>query len=329
MKKICPLTSFGSGLFLLAIVSLMSCGGGGGGGVGGGEVSGDGITYIGMTEQATINQSNAFDLAQGAFLGGEISGGIGTSLGVVRSIKSNHASYLDFTRIVEKAVRQVDFRTSSTHILDAGAIVSETVVIYGTCGGNADISADLDDVTGEFTGDINFTDFCSEGIIINGPSSFSGKVRMNDYELLQFSLSFTTLNVNFGDLVLTMAGSISAETSLQSDILAIDVYTRNNDVGVVYWVNNYQMTISEGMGYIEFGISGRFYDPVYGYVDVFTPIIFRMNPEQYGPSTGVLLAVGKNGTKAQFLAVNPTTFKVLADTNGDGSYDWDSGDTLW
>lgn len=85
----------------------------------------------------------------------------------------------------------------------------------------------------------------------------------------------------------------------------------------------------EESGYVEFEVSGRYYDPDYGYVDFHTDTPFHIDDGDEWPSAGVLIVEGEGGTEAQLTALSSTTYIVDADTDGDGIYDWDSGVLNW
>ena len=94
------------------------------------------------------------------------------------------------------------------------------------------------------------------------------------------------------------------------------------------------MNLTAGIDYLEFEVSGYYYDPDYGYVVISTSIPFVIYVGDYGPSVGVLVITGNTGiaggsTKARFLALSSMTYQVEADTNGDGTYDWNSGILYW
>ena len=109
---------------------------------------------------------------------------------------------------------------------------------------------------------------------------------------------------------------------------------RDNTTGKVFWTNPYNMTLSEGSGYVIFQVSGKYYHPDYGYVNISTPTPFRINSGATWPSQGVMILDGKTGiaggsTKARLTVVSSTNYMVEADTNGDGTYDWNSGSVSW
>ena len=112
---------------------------------------------------------------------------------------------------------------------------------------------------------------------------------------------------------------------------------QDGGTGRVCQVENYQMAITDWGSYAVFTISGRFYDPDYGYVDLTTPSPLFMGYYDDYPYAGQLVLTGENGTvgptSARLTALSTTTCRVEADTDGDGTYsgldDYDSGEILW
>ena len=88
-------------------------------------------------------------------------------------------------------------------------------------------------------------------------------------------------------------------------------------------------TLLPAVRYLFYWWSGRYYDLDEGYVVVSTDSPFRVYDGDDWPSEGVLVVTGDGSTKARLTVLTSTTFRVEADTDGDGSYDFDSGDLNW
>lgn len=321
--------------FALMLISfallLPTCGGGGGGG-GGGSGGGGGITYTGITTQAAIDSPNAKDLSTGAYMGGTV----GTSLGMLGSVEkemTDRPNYLDLTLAIKDALLRIDVHAPSG-IVDAGAIISESGTISGPCGGNAQYAIQYDDITGNFSATISFNSFCSSGVKLTGNANFSGKVDVNTGIFLQLSLSCDNLAVTGGSTSFTAKMTIDFNFQASPFTATMDILLRDNTTGKVSWVNNYSMKVWEGSNYIEFELSGRYYHSDYGYVNISTPTRFRINSNATWPSQGVMIldgktSIGGGSTRARLTVVSSTTYRVEADTNGDGVYDWNSGILSW
>ncbi len=329
MKNGLSIGRIGKLLLIISLPTLLFIYGCGGGGGGGGS-AGSGITYSGSLSQATIDGNNAETIATGTYTGGQIGSVVG-GFGAVRETGIDRPRYLQLTQAIEEAIRQIDVH-APPGVVVSGAVSEFNDSIPGSCGGSASFSIQINDSTGAFSGNISFNNFCSEGTTINGTASFSGIVDIN-HEISQFTLTFTSLTGTIGADSFTLDGTITLYLSSTSFTAMMDMRQRDNNTGKVYWVNNFEMTASVISGNLEFSVSGRFYDPDYGYVVVETTTPFRINSGQSWPSQGVMICTGNNNTKAR-LMVNPppptpTTFVVEADTDGNGSYDWTSGNLSW
>jgi hypothetical protein len=89
------------------------------------------------------------------------------------------------------------------------------------------------------------------------------------------------------------------------------------------------LNISEDVDYVDIKATGRFYNPTYGYVDLSTITPLRTYNIYEWPSSGELQMVGGEGTKARLIVVNKNFYQIIADTNGDANYDYDSGQMSW
>jgi hypothetical protein len=94
-------------------------------------------------------------------------------------------------------------------------------------------------------------------------------------------------------------------------------------------MEDYLITDLSGDSEEDIEISGKFYSPDYGYVTLSTQQTFIILTDDDYPSEGVLIATGVGGTQARLTALSSTTYKVEADTNGDGTYEYDSDALSW
>ena len=314
--------------------SIIATGGGGGGGEEGGGAPPP-ISYTGLTTQTTIDKNNAEDLATGAYEGGRTGGAIG-GMGVVQTETSENIGYsrmLEVSQVLEDSLRQVDLMSRSGGAF-IGAVYTETGTIYGDCGGSASYTISVNDQTGDFSGSLTFSSYCEDGVTISGSVSFSGQVDVITEDLLRFSFTFNALTGTSGSDSFTLSGYISCDLTVSPATMIMTMLVQDNSTGKVYWVKDYTMTVTEGATYVDIEFSGTYYDPDYGYVVLNTPTPFRIYDGDEWPSDGVLVVTGNTGiaggsTMARLTVLSSTTYQVEADTNGDGSYDWDSGPLSW
>jgi hypothetical protein len=100
----------------------------------------------------------------------------------------------------------------------------------------------------------------------------------------------------------------------------IDCLLRDNSSKLVYKVEKLIISLTAGATYSDASISGRYYDPKYGYIDISTPAPLRISGTDYWPSSGVLHAMGNNDS-ASFTALSGTSYQLDIDTDNDGAAD--------
>jgi hypothetical protein len=208
------------------------------------------------------------------------------------------------------------------HILD------ETV--NGECGGSYTIGADIDSLTGSVSsGTIIYDDYCDGGIIFSGSLTFAGQIDLVTKEG-DLDFTFTDCTQKEGSDSVTINGTASFASTLTTQTMTFkNLYVRDNTLNKVAWFNNFVIVSTEESADSLITMSGRFYDPDSGYIDLSTESPMVILTDDENPSDGVLVAMGRNNTKARLTALTSTTYEVEADTNGDGEYDWDSGTLYW
>ena len=110
-----------------------------------------------------------------------------------------------------------------------------------------------------------------------------------------------------GSMTLTFDGTIS------NNIAGLTVTTNFQASGLTYKIENLVIDTSSGLN-----ISGRFYHPTHGYVDVTTTTNFTLvstNPDKY--CGGTLQLTGSGGDAIDFTADNScSTYTVCVTPNG-------------
>ena len=107
---------------------------------------------------ATIDENNAVQLAVGAYTGG-VTGTVVGSGAVVQEKEIGRPRTLTISQALEKAIRHIDV-TSALGSASFGAIITDSGTIDGNCGGSLSYTINIDDVTGDFTGNFNFNNYC-------------------------------------------------------------------------------------------------------------------------------------------------------------------------
>jgi hypothetical protein len=319
--------NFGFLLSIVFILGLSACGGGGSG-------SGDfvpaeptGLTYKGVTSPAAIDSDNAAELASDAFIGGET----GSNLGIFSSVADAQPKIVRRIKLYEViqtfdgALRKIDF---NSHRGDLLAVITEQDAVIGDCGGLASYTLEMDDSNGSFTGSMTFNDYCNGNTVISGTAGFYGQVTVGASDFLDFNLSIDMVDLTSGDQTYVIDGDVLIDVSGPSSTASVDMLMEDSS-GEVFWVKDYRLAIFEGVDFVDIEVSGRFYHPTYGYVDLSTILPVRIFTIDEWPSFGELQVDGGDGTKARLLAFDNNSCRIIVDTYGDDTYNYRSDYMNW
>lgn len=316
-------------LFLTVIFT--ACGGGGGGSDDGG---GSGISYTGSTSQAVVTDDNADDIVTGAYQGGSV--GRTINLGVaLTDNKPVRPRTLVLSQTVEKSIHKIDITSGANNIL-SGAAQSESDTFQGDCGGSGSYNINYDDASGDFNGTVTYSDYCEDQVTLSGSMNFSGNLNIDSGDMQTWNCTLSNLTaITVGDNF-TAEGSMTFDLTKNPAPAVLNVLLRDNVTSKVYKADNFNMTFTndDSLDYADITISGTFYDPDYGYAVLSTSTPLRIYDTDDWPSQGDLLCTGNTGiaggsTKAKLTALSSTQYSIEADTNGDESYDYDSGVLNW
>jgi hypothetical protein len=309
-------------IILLGLITFIGCGGGGGD-----AGSDSSITYTGLTTLADITGTNAETLSAGALTGSQA----GSTLGGIGAIETgtdeNPVSFrtLKVTQALEDALLQIDLPSvSGGSFIGATQYASDSML--GTCGGSASYNMQYNDITGDFSGNFSFSSYCNGGVTFSGGASFSGSLDLSDPDNPAFE-SFTFTFTHLSDGSSTLDGTIDFDLSSPPAIVTFNALLKVNVTGKVYWVKDYDMSITEdsdgGGYYVELYIlSGSYYDPDYGYITVETSTPIKTYGSDDWPSNGVIVITGNSHHKVRLTALDETQCQIDADLNGDGTYEW-------
>lgn len=320
MKKL--LFVFLAGVFSVSLI--VSCGGGGGGGGGGST----GIQYTGITTQAIIDENNAYDIAVAATTANDKT----SSLNVLGAVEQNTTSQqnfivLDISQYLQNVIYKIEANLTPLYI---GAIQTDSDTISGSCGGNFTYNLSVNDVTGNFNGPISFNNYCEEGTKVSGTVSVSGNININTLEITNLGMTFNNIQAQDGQESIGMNGSMDFYMGYPTWQMIMSMIIKDNNRNETYKYENVTYNYTEYSNYTQFTFTGRFYHEDYGYVNMSTLSPFTVSIYDYWPTTGTALAEGQNGTKSKLTIIDSSSFRVTADTDGDGAFDnYDSGPIFW
>jgi hypothetical protein len=179
---------------------------------------------------------------------------------------------------------------------------------------------------------IKFQGYCTnEGIILDGTVKMEGGLYSD-----QLTMTFKKLKSTFegSGQSITMSGTIEIDETYMSTILVMNMTMRDNTTNNTYKVEALEVEIIDSGSVVEVILSGKFYDYGYGYCDISTEVSLKFLEDEVMPYEGSLLITGDTGiagssTKARFTIIDQYSYYVEADTNGDGTFDYNSGTLTW
>lgn len=332
------LKTLGAGLAALLVLALALTGCGGGGGIGGGIQTGNltnpAAAYTGVTTQATVSTVNAENLAMGGYGSGDFIANIALfSLDKNAAVDNEGRRFpiLPALQLVKNSLRAMDIPGKAAlrgpSAEKSGSVkmsATEEYQIPGPNGGVANFTLHLNEATGSFSGTVVYQDFTDGWMAINGRAELQGSLDPSGQFYSRLSLSFSALSFTSSEYTLTLVGSLSwgFDHNAWSEALTIDLTLIDQGNAQTYWLNNYQIQTIYGNESYTQTFSGRYYNHDHGYVDLETlsPLV-----SYYGyswPSAGSLHFSGTLGSWVRMKCL-PTTMVLEADTDGNGTPDWE------
>ena len=211
---------------------------------------------------------------------------------------------------------------------DSLAVQTEQDTIEGDCGGSASYTVTMDDVSGTFTGSMTFIGYCNENTTISGTAGFSGQINVNTGDFFNFDLSINMISLTSENQSYVIDGDVSVDVSGSPSVASLAMLMKDSS-GEVFWVRDYTLSITEGVDYVDLEVSGKFYHPTHGYVDLSTKTPVRTYNIYRWPSSGELEIVGGENTTARLIVLDANYCQIFADINGDGIDDYFSDQINW
>ncbi len=321
MKKVCSIKFFFLSMLLISF-SLIGCGGGGGGS--GSDGGSGGLTYSGKATQASINAANAEAITSEALLAASVGAAFTLSSSSPEDANPavNRLLIIELPKLLYRSARSADWPTAGEIALQR----TESETIAGSCGGTLSYTLTVNDTTGDFAGTFVYSGYCDGGITITGRVNVDGSI---DLATGEFNvINFTFDNLASDDVVIS--GDLSINETGPSTIITMDFLVADTTSDKVYWVKDYTLVFTEiDVDDTEVVITGTFYYPDYGYVNVSTPVPFIFISADEWPSSGEMLCAGSGNTTARLIAVDNQSYSIEADTDGDTIDDYFSGVLFW
>ncbi|MBU5613338.1 hypothetical protein [Geomonas azotofigens] len=292
----------------LLLALLPACGGGGGGS----DQPVDHSKYAGPIARADITTSNAVAFTTDAYAAGSI----GASANVIGVMVQNDdtpggklTTLPEIAATVRGSIPQALARVQQAAPLP-GVAASSTV--YGTAGGSAAVSMNLNESTGNFNGTMTFNKYqnLSNGPTITGSVTMTGIYNAATGSYDSITMDFAPLSATTAKGSATMYGSFAFSATATSETLRMSC-TLSVNSSPNYWIKDWTYTFSGD----TLTITGVYYHPSYGYVEVTTPTPLTVSSFPGVPTSGVFQAAGAHCSKAR-LTFSSTGTTVTAIASG-------------
>ncbi len=310
--------------------------------------SGDGnasssLTYTGSTTPATLTPGNSATLVGGAYTGGNsgiIIGGVTAGLtnydfGASRRPRSLVLSdtllkFVHLTTVDDTLARP---ETAAT----VNNIPGST--LHGNCGGTATVNGSYDDGNKTLSLTANLDNYCQDGTTLNGTVGASGQAvadAQNNINISSISITLARLTATYGgdsftaDGTMTIAPQAGYTYIANDSILSINMLFKDNATAKVFKLENFKISESQTTGaapYVDMTITGRYYAPDEGYIDLTTPTTIHVMGGDDWPSSGSLRGIGNNGS-ATLTALDNNAYRLDVDSDNNGTADYTEND-LW
>lgn len=301
---------------------LTGCGGGGNSG---GSDSETPIEYNGIADQAFITDHNAENLAIGSYNGATLGMATSTGFSKQRAMAADR-TVIPFGRnamsTMRRSVRKIYYQKSPERGAHNKTVHAENVV-YGNCGGSLSVAFDVDESTGKFDGSFIYQNFCEDGVTMDGRGRMNGVFEDGFNQIRQIRMTYNRISVDEPESSYAISGWIDIEVpSSNSEIDRMDVVLQDGVSGKAYWIHDYMVTFRLGYNYYDVEISGQYFDPDEGYVDIRTEQPIRFDSNYDWPIQGVLKITGRDDAWVRMSYNLPGYCRFEADFDDDGQIDW-------
>ena len=263
--------------------------------------------------QAALTENNVEDLVFGGYGGGDLMAPFprGARGDAAPAGAGPSGIFARSLRALGKEVR------SESPARLARGVQNVQDVVPGECGGRLVLKMSVDEMSGDFSGIMDFQNYCSEEIVLSGPVRVAAKY---DWPFYTTTISFDHLTMSAEGASFAMSGGMELrEDYLQLlDSLSMTLDYRHAQSGLVYRLENYRLQYywNEDVETVD----GRYFDPRHGYVDLQTWPGLRTVPGYVWPVDGLIVFTGAGSSSR--LRFTPGEMVIEGDFEGAGLFGW-------
>lgn len=316
---------------MVLLLALCIAGCGGGGSAKSGNIVDPAPAYQGKSTPAVLASSDAQQLAFSAFRASPLGNELGVLTGLGNAAKATASSPISVgfmadclklsTRSMELPKKFAQLRLAKSQGRGRKSTARHTSFqLTGDNGGTASYSLEINDSTGNLYGTVTYQGYSSRGLVIDGSADIFGTLDAGRQNMSALTLSMKRLTGRASNSTVVFTGALAWTFSLPSELLSMNLVLKD-EASKTYWFKDYQIQTIYGSSSLQQTVSGRYFDFDLGYVDITTPTPIVANYGAQWPAQGSIRISGKSA--ASVLALfHDTTITIQADTDGDGTIDW-------
>ena len=302
-----------------------------------------GLTYSGSTTPATLTATNSATLVGSAYSNGNSGIIIGGASAGLRNYDFGASRRPRSLVLSDALLRFVQISAADdTLARPETAATADNIPIStlrGHCGGSATVNGSYDDGDRMLSLTANLNDYCKDKTTLSGTIGISGQAvidAQNHIKISQLAINLAKLTASYGGDSFTADGAMSIVPQAgyayidSHRVLSIDMLFKDKATAKVFKLENFKISLALGASgptYEDMTISGRYYAPDAGYIDLSTPATLRVMAGDDWPSSGSLRGTGNNSS-ATLTALDNNAYRLDVDTDNSGTADYtDNG--LW
>ncbi|WP_300668163.1 hypothetical protein [Desulfoluna sp.] len=285
--------------------------------------------YNGATTQAVISPSSAAAISKTLFVQTQsqqsLSSVEGLYLGQDQGLPPSALPFLEQGISATKGVAAPSLPLTK-------APVTSSNTIDGACGGTLTLATTIDAAAGEYDIKVTYDAFCFEGITLNGLYTLSVNADGDGLFAGAIDVRYTRHVVTEPEGTQRYEGALKVTWSGDHMLQTWNYSVTNLTTGLGAQYASFDIKTELTATEVTWTQTGRFYHPVYGYVDVATEVPFAADASLELPHTGCLKMTGvaaTGGPAFGWFEVSSEGFQVTVDANGDGTVDGNSGVLTW
>ncbi len=291
--------------------------------------------YTGSTSAVELTEDNYEAVATEAYAGAYALGDMGEEvLPTVNAAVStttgagSHRMFTvkDLSMIVLSVIEKSGVTEQTEDPYTLPALQSGEQTVDGSCGGTLTLDVTFTNGIRNFDVTGSFSDYCEQSVTVDGDIEIEGEYSAAESSV-EMTATLTDVSISSGSTSLSINGTMGVIATTSSQTLTMTMTWTDDTSSKTYKVESLVMTTDTSQSPATFTLSGTFYNPTYGYCSLATETPFSISEATV--NAGALVVSDENDASARLTITGAGTYQVELDINGDGNYDYTTGEQTW